>query len=657
MINDDLSFQPKLGRIRDHGGKRTKGYYDQVMAIMQRGGGLGALRRSRSSFSGTRIGRGVAFGSACAIKSHAFQKFRGRRAVVKVRIVTLKNGGIGAARTHMKYIQRDGMGRDGSRENLYSRDVDNADGRAFVERSEGDRHQFRMILSPEDGDELNSLTDYTRDFMKQVERDLGTELDWVAVNHYNTDNPHVHIVVRGKDDLGKDLVIARDYLSYGMRRRACEIATDELGPRKDLDIAKMQKRQVEQERVTNLDRDLMDMAEDGIVNVNTSRTAYDRFQRSLLIGRLTVLKEMGLAEEQAVGKWRLDSDLEPVLRKLQRRHDIIRTMQAALEPERSGANFEIFDPGNPGQDPVLGRVAATGPSNELDNGRYLIVDADDGKQWHVDVGDVGPGGVPSVGSIVEIKRSSDKPRSVDLTIDAIARETGGLYSDEAHAKYDPSARISFRESHKRRLEALRRQKLVERLPDGSWTIPENYVARAQAMDARRQGRLRLQTLSWLSIDKLIDREAATWLDRAIEQGYGSDLSMRGFGAELSEALKSRQAWLKERGYAHEQNGEVTIRRETLRKLQETELANTGRQLADKLGLDYVPAHNGDRVEGKYRMSIGLASGRYALLERSKEFTLVPWRDVLERHRNRTISGLMRGHDINWDFGRKRRLSR
>jgi len=66
--------------------------------------------------------------------------------------------------------------------------------------------------------------------MEQMEKDLGTQLDWVAVDHYNTAHPHTHIVLRGKDDKGDDLIIAREYIAHGMRERAAEIVSLDLGP-------------------------------------------------------------------------------------------------------------------------------------------------------------------------------------------------------------------------------------------------------------------------------------------------------------------------------------------------------------------------------------------------------------------------------------------
>lgn len=107
--------------------------------------------------------------------------------------------------------------------------------------------------------------------MGRMEADLGTGLDWVAVNHWNTDNPHTHIVVRGRDDTGKDLIIAGDYIADGFRYRAAELATEWLGPRTELEIQQTLQREVEQERWTSLDRTLKreigEAGGDGLVRV------------------------------------------------------------------------------------------------------------------------------------------------------------------------------------------------------------------------------------------------------------------------------------------------------------------------------------------------------------------------------------------------------
>src|SRR5438093_11362868 len=108
-------------------------------------------------------------------------------------------------------------------------------GKTFAERGAEDRHQFRFIVAPEDSNELAELKPLVRNVMRQMESDLGTRLDWVAVDPFNTGHPHSHIVVRGKDDQGKDLVIARDYIAHGIRARASELVTRELGPESELE--------------------------------------------------------------------------------------------------------------------------------------------------------------------------------------------------------------------------------------------------------------------------------------------------------------------------------------------------------------------------------------------------------------------------------------
>ena len=89
-------------------------------------------------------------------------------------------------------------------------------------------------------------------------------------------------------------------------------------------------------------------------------------------------------------------------------------------------------------------------------------------------------------------------------------------------------------------------------------------------------------------------------------------------------------------------------------LRRRELARVGAQLSDELGLAYVEAEPGRRIEGIYRQRVDLASGRFAVIERHRVFTLVPWRPVLERNLGKRISGISRGDTISWTLGRERK---
>ena len=251
MANNEFEFEPRLGRIRSRGGKASKRFFTQAKAAaMKASSGFGYGPR-KSGFTGARIGRG---GGAAAVMNSAggFGGSRNRRVMVKFSISKIGAAGAGvksAAGAHLRYVQRDGVDRDGKTGGLYDREHDVADGRDFLKRSDGDRHQFRLIVSPEDGfelaDDARGLKDFTRDFMTTVERDLGTKLDWVAVDHFNTGFPHTHIVLRGRADNGKDLVIAPDYIKQGFRNRAGELATRALGLRQDLEIAASKRAEVD----------------------------------------------------------------------------------------------------------------------------------------------------------------------------------------------------------------------------------------------------------------------------------------------------------------------------------------------------------------------------------------------------------------------------
>jgi hypothetical protein len=233
MARDDDDFRLHPGKIRDRGGPRPDGrragggrarptsFAGQIQQAIRRAGG----NPSRLSGAGKGSGRFNAHGrgtvAAAMLKNRSpwsrdgGVRTRLRRVAVKARVVRL-NPQRGAVRgrqfvsakavdAHLRYLQRDGVTRDGDKGQVYSADRDAEDGRAFVDRGRGDRHQFRFIVSAEDGVELSDPRAATRDLMRKMEADLDTKLDWIVVDHYNTGHPHTHITVRGITDNGKTL--------------------------------------------------------------------------------------------------------------------------------------------------------------------------------------------------------------------------------------------------------------------------------------------------------------------------------------------------------------------------------------------------------------------------------------------------------------------
>jgi len=370
-------FRARPGPPRDHGSTRTPRFIGQVLKATSK---AGRSPRRLLAPPGARTGAGLGRGHVAARLAGQSLGPRSRRVIIKARLVVLKQAGARSTQKHLRYIERDGVTREGGRGQLYGPDTDRADGDAFERRGQGDRHQFRFILSPEDGNEIGDLRAFARAHMAQVERDLGTRLDWVAVDHWDTDDPHTHIVLRGKDDLGADLIIARDYIGYGMRQRASELATRWLGPRSQREIEQQLGREVRQNRWTGLDHALVGSAREGIVNLrDVPGDLGKRRHRAMLIGRLDHLSKLGLAERQRGAAWTLHPDAERILRAMGERGDIIRTMQRALNDARR--EHAIWDPS--GGATLEGRILAKGVSDELRDTGYLIVESTDGRAHYV----------------------------------------------------------------------------------------------------------------------------------------------------------------------------------------------------------------------------------------------------------------------------------
>ncbi len=650
---DDDDFKPKLGKIRSRGSKTGRKFLHRVLAASNLAGGGGG----KSNFSGSRIGRGAGVGRVLASRDrHAV--FRQRRVIIKSRIVRLSGKGMNGAKAHLRYIQRDGVTREGERGDLYNALENEADGKTFLDRADGDRHQFRFIVAPEDGADYEDLKPLTRRLMSQMEEDLGTKLDWVAVDHFNTGHPHTHIMLRGKDDQGHDLIIARDYITTGMRERAAEIVSLDLGPRTDREIENRLRHEVEQERLTSIDRRLMrEMDENGIV----SATARNAFQQTLRAGRLKKLARLGLAEELRPGGWRLEEGLEDTLRRMGERGDIIKTLHremAAKDIARSPADYAIHDPTDPHTKTITGRVVARGLSDEINDRHYLIVDGLDGRARYIDIGKGEATEPMPEGSIIRVAPKSLDPRKVDRTVAEIAAANGGRYNIDIHLKHDPRATENFAETHIRRLEAIRRATgKIDREPNGTWIITPDHLDRVTEYERGRAkaAPVIVEKLSHLTLDQQVGSDGATWLDRELIADTFEPTRDSGFGREVKEARERRRQWLISEGLAREEQGSTIYRANMLTTLRRRELTRVAGQLSDQLGLTYTETRQGEMVEGTFRRAVELASGKYAVIEKSREFTLVPWRPVLDRHIGQHVSGIMRGDSISWTIGRQRGL--
>ena len=649
MAEDE--FEPRLGRLRSRGSGRGRKYLGRVVAAAARAGSTTGVVNRR--FDGSRIGRGASMGRLLGSRDR-HGGLRSRRVVVKTRLVKLGAKGLSGATAHLRYIQRDGVTREGAPGTLYSADHDHADGRTFLQRCDGDRHQFRFIVSAEDGMEYPDLKPLIRRLMTQAGEDLGTKLDWVAVDHFNTAHPHTHIMLRGIDDQGANLVIAREYIAHGLRERAAELVSLDLGPRTDLEIEARLRQEIGAERLTSIDRRLMrDMDADRVVAIADR----DPFQQSLRAGRLQTLGRMELAEDVGRGRWRLAEDLENTLRRIGERGDIIRTMQRDVTErklDRSDVDRNLYDPADGQAAPIVGRLLKRGLADEHRDRHYLLVDGIDGRTHYVDVGRGDLVEPTPEGSIVRIVAREVGIREVDRTVDAIARAHGGHYAIDLHLRHDPAATERFAETHVRRLEAMRRLTGgVERQPDGSWTIAEDHLTHAAAFEARqaRDRPVTVEILSTVPLEQMAGADAATWLDRALIGQDANAIRDVGFGTDIRTAVMQRRQWLIEQGLAVEEEGTLRYRADLLAILQRRELLRVAGQFSEELDLAFIETREGERIEGILRRRVDLFSGRFALIEKAHEFTLVPWRPTLERQIGKQVGGIMREGGISWQIGR------
>lgn len=650
--HDDDHFRLNLGRPKARGEGGTR-FITRVLRASARGGHpIGRVLRSQGSRPGPKLGRG----HVASRMAGGWLSPRARRAIIKTRLVVAKRSSPRSTARHLRYIERDGVTREGGWGQLYGPANDDVDAKAFEDRVRGDRHQFRLIVSPEDAVEIGDLKPFTRELMAQAERDLGTHLDWVAVDHWDTEHPHSHIVLRGADESGRDLIIAREYIASGMRARASELATVWLGERTEREIRAALIREVQQERWTSLDRDIQGQAREGAIDLRADAIDVEgRHRRALLIGRLDRLADMGLAEKTEPGLWHLNPDVEPTLRTMGERGDIIRTMQRAFT--RGEREFTILNPLRMAA-PIVGRIAAKGLADELHDRGYLIVDGIDGRAHYaalarsVDIADL------PIGGVVELLGASD-PRAADRTIAAVADR--GLYKTSthlalskagAHGHDDPEG---FVEAHVRRLEALRRVGIVARIAEGVWKVPDDLPERGRRYDAERADGVLVEIRSQLTIKQQIRAMGATWLDRQL-LSRSERLSLQGFGAQVKEALRDREVFLVEQGLAERREQEVILSRNLLATLRLRELQATGAAIESETGLTYRLVLDGEHVTGVYRRSLMLASGRFAMLDDGIGFTLVPWRPVVERRLGQSVSALVRGEHVSWKFGRKLGLS-
>ena len=546
---------------------------------------------------------------------------RTRRVVVKAYVAPLNRGGAKAAALHLRYIQRDGVEQDGSKGTLYGPSGP-VRAETFEQPRVGENHQFRIIVAPEDGGELD-LTAYVRRLMKQVERDLDRSLEWAAVNHHDTGHPHAHVVVRGVDRAGRELRFDRQYIANGLRSRAQELATQELGPRLDIDIRRARANEVLQERFTSLDRELERRARNDQVEVRILQGA--RIDASTLVSRLQHLEGLRLAERAGPGVWALTAGWQERLRELGTRGDILKQIHRAVSGDP--ARYHILRSGQPldvdrARQPtvLVGRVASKGLFDELRGTFYAVLEAPSGAAYHVPLSARAAAQLRAGDIVSFTTRPEPTVRPADRQIAEAASARAGAYVVEPTGSDAPHPLV-------RRLRELERFGLVTPEGPNRWKVSPNLLReleeRGRAGPARHQVLVRKEALS---LGEQVQCQGPVWLDRVT----ADSLAPYGFGAEVRRALERRVDAVRHLGIQPDDPNRWA-------KLREVERRAVGRDMAARSGKVFEPdTPNGFR--GRISIPAGEATGgSYAVVSDASRFVVVRATDSLRAAEGRTVT--------------------
>jgi hypothetical protein len=332
------------------------------------------------------------------------------------------------------------------------------------------------------------------------------------------------------------------------------------------------------------------------------------------------------------------------------REDALETVRRALKGRRECVVDEQLT------SPVIGRIAGKGLTDELHDRCYLVVDGIDGRAHYLKL----PSGadlaeLPIHGIVEAGPPSQEKP--VDRLIATVARD--GLYKTADHMVQlkqandrDPQSTV---DAHVRRLEALRRGGIVERIADGVWKVPPDLIQKARQHDAQKASGLVIELRSHLPVDQQVRAIGATWLDKQLV-GNGSALVGQGFGAQVRDAMRDRVDFLATQGIAEWRGQSAVLANNLLAALRNRELSAVGMTLAKETGQVYRSVQDGEKVSGIYRRSVHLVGGRFAMLDSEMGLTLVPWRPVVEPRLGQQVSAIVRGQSVTWQLGRSQGIS-
>jgi hypothetical protein len=659
LVVDDVEFEPSMGKS----GRGCGSGLAQLRATISIAGRFSKARRAGGRAAQTGLRAHFAKGSKGVSAPTTGAQ---RRVVVKARYIVHGAGRAAPLQAHVSYLAReskaerapsqpalekadageleksvDYLGREGwtvaGEFSFYDQRGADLDAHAIAAGWTEDARHFRLIVSPEDGDALGDLKPFIREVMGNLEARLGTRLEWVAVDHRDTDNPHTHVLIRGRRADGQDLFIPSKLIASGIREHAQEVVTRVLGPRRDVDLAQERQREIRAINVTSLDRELLAQARRG---------DQAQFHRPDLIARLEQLECWDLAERSSSG-WRLAEGLRDRLTAMKERDAVDREV-AHIRRKGQQALLAADD-----KAPVLGELVHARLDDEFGDRFLAVVETRVGELRYgrfASADDLAILADAPRGAIVAFEPKIARARPSDEAVARVASQTNGLYSTDHHVGIEPKVDRGLVAANIRRLEAMRRGGLVERRGDGVFVIPPDHLARAAAYEAHLLAKAPVgaRVVSYWSLAEQVDALGPTHLDHVLAGEAEGPRGGGSFAQRHAAALQRRRLFLIQQGWMNETDQRLPP--PALRTMAINERVDLAKRLAHELKLDVLiepPAH----LRGVYARRVDLAQGRVAVILQGRQAYIVPWRPALERFAGREVEGVTRGQTLSWGLAR------
>jgi type IV secretory pathway VirD2 relaxase len=528
-----------------------------------------------------------------------------QRVFIKVRVVKTPKAST-KLYVHLLYLARSGVCREGESphffdsDKIHSRDELN---QTITQWGE-DKHHFRFIISPENGRDLD-LEEYTRLLLEQMQKDLGEQLTWFATCHYNTDEPHVHVVVRGVGKDGKPLHIAKDYVRHGMRELAQSLATEKLGQRTQLALEKSLSQQSQQKRWTSLDASLesdMEQAIDGSIRLYKTLTSEHETTKTFAkakLQRLLFLKTYELAEEISPGVWKLRSDAKPTLKQLEKLQNAQELVTKHVLGREAFSPLVIHDPTVALTEHISGEVLGTGLYDGSYSKQYLLISGFDGRNHLVEPSRFAlrEGDSLRRGQLITVTNQR-KHHAADTVIMRFAEARGNVFSEKL---FEDSLREKvskgtwqipfgvslndYLERYRTRLSSLEDTGIITPIAERTYQVPKDLHQLVAKLDESlgTKAHMKIQIDSYVSMQQQIVRLGGTWLDSFDKGRLKPSDVLSPLGAKLIHSLEERRAFLHGRGVPLSERSTASLNNLEVARITARLEKLYGKQITPQLG--------------------------------------------------------------------------